>query len=83
MIADCQTIDSECVVSTMVRLRGRIETIRRDEIDRARMCLHGMNAEQEMTIESLTRSIIDEILDGQLASPTDASVDENPLLPSR
>jgi glutamyl-tRNA reductase len=60
----------------MVRLRGRLETIRSGEIDRARRRLRGFDAEQEMAIESLTRSLIDEILDGPMAALTATSVDE-------
>jgi glutamyl-tRNA reductase len=77
MTADRQTIDSECVVPTMVQLRERLETIRSGEINRARTRLRPLNAEQEMAIESLTRSIIDEILDGVVAALTATSVDED------
>jgi len=76
MIANQQTLDSECV-PTIVRLRDRLETVRSCEIDRARRRLRSLNAEQEMAIESLTRSIIDEILDGPMAALTAASVDED------
>ncbi len=74
MIANQQTLDSECV-PTIVRLRDRLETIRSGEIDRARRRLRSLNAEQEMAIESLTRSIIDEILDGPMAALTATSAD--------
>ena len=76
MIADRQTPDSECV-PTIVLLRERLETIRSGEIDRARRRLRSLNAEQEMAIESLTRSIIDEILDGPMAALAAASVEED------
>ena len=77
MIAYRQVPQSEYATPTIVLLREHLETIRSGEIDRARRRMGGINAEQEMAIESLTRSIIDEILDGPITVLKGTSVDED------
>jgi len=78
MIADRQTLDSECVVPTIVRLRERLEIIRSGEIDRARRRLGNLSAEQEKAIELLTCGIINEILHGPTTALKAASAEKDP-----
>ena len=59
-------LDSE-VSETIVSLRERFEAVRRREIHRLRGRLGNLNTDQEDVVESLSRSIIEKVLQGPVA----------------
>jgi glutamyl-tRNA reductase len=50
------------VVPTIIALQERLELIRRDEIERARVRLGDLTPEQEQALDSLTRGIVNKIV---------------------
>lgn len=54
-------LDSE-VLGTIVSLRERFEAVRRGEIHRMRRRLGNLNHDQEDVVESLSRGIIEKVL---------------------
>ena len=50
------------VVPTIVSLQARLEEIRRQEVERLRLKLGPLSAEQEQALEALTRGIINKVL---------------------
>jgi len=61
MIGSSPVLDSE-VSGTIISLRERFEAVRRDEIRRVRGRLGNLSSEQENVVESLSRGIIDKVL---------------------
>src|ERR1700687_5477348 len=61
MIAN-RLVEPENVIPTAVSLQKHLESIRQGEIDRVRGRLGRLSPEQEIAIESLTRSIINKVL---------------------
>jgi len=62
LMVACRPIQPEDMVSTIVSLQQRLETVRQGEIDRVRGRLGRLRPEQENAIESLSRGIINKIL---------------------
>jgi glutamyl-tRNA reductase len=61
MIGRSPVLDSE-VSGTIVSLRERFEAVRRNEIRRVRGRLGNLSSDQENVVESLSRGIIDKVL---------------------
>jgi glutamyl-tRNA reductase len=61
MIGRSPVLDSE-VSGTIVSLRERFEAVRRNEIRRVRGRLGNLSFDQENVVESLSRGIIDKVL---------------------
>jgi len=59
-------LDSE-VSGTIVSLRERLEAVRRSEIHRVRGRLGNLNSDQEDVLESLSRGIIEKVLQAPVA----------------
>ena len=59
-------LDSE-VSGTIASLRERFEAVRRSEIHRARGRLCNLSADQENVVESLSRGIIEKVLQAPVA----------------
>ena len=68
-----QRIQSLDAVPTIVALQDRIEQIRQAELERIRSKLGVLNAEQQATIENLTRSIVNKILHPPISALKNAS----------
>ena len=65
-VGSSPVLDSE-VFRTIASLRERFETVRRGEIHRVRGLLRKMSSDQEDVVESLSRSIIDKVLQAPVA----------------
>ena len=61
MIGSSPVLDSE-VSGTIISLRERFEVVRRNEIRRVRGRLGNLNVDQENVVESLSRGIIEKVL---------------------
>jgi glutamyl-tRNA reductase len=61
--------------ATLVSLRERFETVRRDEIRRVRGRLGNLSPDQENAIESLSRALIERVLQAPMAMLRNASAD--------
>ena len=61
MIGSSPVLDSE-VSGTIISLRERFEAVRRNEIRRVRGRLGNLSFDQENVVESLSRGIIDKVL---------------------
>ena len=61
MIGSSPVLDSE-VSGTIISLRERFEAVRRNEIHRVRGRLGNLSSDQENVVESLSRGIIDKVL---------------------
>ena len=61
MISSSPVLDSE-VSGTIISLRERFEAVRRNEIHRVRGRLGNLSSDQENVVESLSRGIIDKVL---------------------
>jgi glutamyl-tRNA reductase len=59
-------LDSE-VAGTIVSLKERFEAVRRSEIHRLRGRLGNLSPDQEKVVESLSRSIVEKVLQAPLA----------------
>ena len=59
-------LDSE-VSGTIVSLRERLEAVRRSEIHRVRGRLGNLSSDQEDVVESLSRGIIEKVLQAPVA----------------
>jgi glutamyl-tRNA reductase len=68
-----RVLDSE-VSGTIVSLRERFEAVRRGEIHRARGRLGNLSSDQEDIVESLSRSIVEKVLQGPVAMLLNAAV---------
>jgi len=65
-------LDSE-VSGTIVSLRERFEAVRRTEIHRVRGRLGNLSPDQENVVESLSRGIIDKVLQAPVAMLVNAA----------
>jgi len=61
MIGSSPVLDSE-VSGIIISLRERFEAVRRNEIGRVRGRLGNLSSDQENVVESLSRGIIDKVL---------------------
>jgi glutamyl-tRNA reductase len=61
MIGSSPVLDSE-VSGTIISLRERFEVVRRNEIRRVRGRLGNLSVDQENVVESLSRGIIEKVL---------------------
>jgi glutamyl-tRNA reductase len=61
MIGSSPVLDSE-VSGTIISLRERFEVVRRNEIRRVRSRLGNLSVDQENVVESLSRGIIEKVL---------------------
>jgi glutamyl-tRNA reductase len=61
MIGSSPVLDSE-VSGTIVSLRERFEAVRRNEVHRVRGRLGNLSRDQENVVESLSRGIIEKVL---------------------
>jgi glutamyl-tRNA reductase len=59
-------LDSE-VSGTIVSLKERFEAVRRSEVHRVRGRLRNLSPDQEKVVESLSRSIIEKVLQAPMA----------------
>ena len=59
-------LDSE-VLGTIVSLRERLEAMRRSEVHRVRGRLGNLSPDQEKVVESLSRGIIEKVLQAPLS----------------
>jgi len=74
------TLDSEPEVeATIASLKQHFETIRQHEVKRVRGRLGALSSTQEIAIESLTRSIIDQMLHAPVTVLKAASEDGDSL----
>ena len=60
-------LDSGEVSGIIVSLRERFEAVRRNEIDRVRGRLGNLSSDQEDVVESLSRCIIEKVLQAPVA----------------
>jgi glutamyl-tRNA reductase len=65
-VGSSPVLDSE-VLGTIASLRERFEAVRRSEIHRVRGRLRKMSSDQEDVVESLSRSIIEKVLQAPVA----------------
>ena len=65
-VASPAVLDSE-VSGTIVSLRQRFEAVRRGEIHRVRGRLGNLTSDQENVVESLSRGIIEKVLQAPVA----------------
>ena len=73
-------LDSE-VSGTMVSLRERFEAVRRSEVHRVRGRLGNLSSDQEDVVESLSRSIIEKVLQAPMAMLANAAAgSESPFI---
>ena len=61
MIGSSPVLDSE-VSGTIISLRERFEAVRRNEIRRVRGRLGNLSSDQENVVESLSRGILEKVL---------------------
>ena len=66
MIGSSPVLDSE-VSGTIISLRDRFEVVRRNEIRRVRGRLGNLSVDQENVVESLSRGIIEKVLQAPVA----------------
>ena len=66
VIGSSPVLDSE-VSGTIVSLRERFEAVRRNEIQRIRGRLGNLSSDQEDVVESLSRGIIEKVLQAPVA----------------
>jgi glutamyl-tRNA reductase len=71
-VGSSQVLDSE-VSETIVSLRERFEVVRRSEIHRLRGRLGNLSPDQEHVVESLSRGVIEKVLQAPLAMLLNAS----------
>lgn len=69
-----RVLDSE-VSGTIVSLRERFEAVRRGEIHRVRGRLGSLSPDQEDVVESLSRGLIEKVLQAPLAMLLNAAAD--------
>lgn len=69
--------DSE-VSGTIVSLRERFEAVRRGEINRVRGRLGNLSPDQEKVVESLSRGIIEKVLQAPVAMLLNAAAANQP-----
>jgi len=67
-----RVLDSE-VSGTIVSLRERFEAVRRGEVHRVRGRLGNLSPDQENVVESLSRGIIDKVLQAPVAMLVNAA----------
>jgi glutamyl-tRNA reductase len=72
-------LDSE-VSRTIVSLRERFEAVRRGEIHRVRGRLGNLSSDQEDVVESLSRSIIEKVLQTPVAMLNAAAANQSSLI---
>jgi glutamyl-tRNA reductase len=73
-------LDSE-VLETIVSLRERFEAVRRSEIHRLRGRLGNLSPDQEHVVESLSRGVIEKVLQAPVAMLLNAgAVNQSPLV---
>ena len=65
-VGSSPVLDSE-VAGTIASLRERFEAVRRSEIHRVRGRLGNLSSEQEDVVESLSRGIIEKVLQAPVA----------------
>jgi len=70
-------LDSE-VSGTIVSLRERFEAVRRREIHRVRGRLGNLSSDQEDVVESLSRGIIEKVLQAPVAMLLNAAAANHP-----
>jgi len=79
-VGSSQVLDSE-VSETIVSLRERFEVVRRSEIHRLRGRLGNLSPDQEHVVESLSRGVIEKVLQAPLAMLLNASaVNQSPFV---
>jgi glutamyl-tRNA reductase len=72
-------LDSE-VSETIVSLRERFEAVRRGEIHRVRGRLGNLSADQESVVESLSRGIIEKVLQAPVTMLLNAAAAKHPAI---
>lgn len=79
-VGSSRVLDSE-VSETIVSLRERFEVVRRSEIHRLRGRLGNLSPDQEHVVESLSRGVIEKVLQAPLAMLLNASaVNQSPFV---
>jgi len=79
-VGSSQVLDSE-VSETIVSLRERFEAVRRREIHRLRGRLGNLSPDQEHVVESLSRGVIEKVLQAPVAMLLNAgAVNQSPLI---
>ena len=72
-------LDSE-VSGTIVSLQERFEAVRRSEVHRLRGRLGNLSPDQEKVVESLSRGIIEKVLQAPMAMLLNAAADNQSLI---
>jgi glutamyl-tRNA reductase len=72
-------VDSE-VSWTILSLRERFEALRRGEIHRVRGRLSSLSPDQENVVESLSRGIIEKVLQAPVAMLLNAAANQSPQI---
>jgi glutamyl-tRNA reductase len=74
-----RVLDSE-ISGTIASLRERFEAVRRSEIHRVRGRLGNLSSDQEHVVESLSRGIIEKVLQAPVAMLLNAAVNQSAFI---